>query len=258
MTPAEKERQLASLPIQEVWGVGWRLAPKLRAEGVGTALSLAQLRPQRAQQLMGVHGRQMVTELNGTSCYPLEPSGRVAKSIMRSRTFGEDTNQAHVLEAAIASLAAQAAFRLRRAGLLARRIGLFTMTNRHKPGYRRWVRELTLAMPTNDSGQIIAALVDELRDIYHPAQRFHRLGVFLYDFVPESGLQTDLLGSVDPARHDRASARMQAIDDINNRLGKGKIYFAAQDLAHSWEPKRSIRSPRYVSHWDELPKAHIV
>jgi DNA polymerase V len=177
---------------------------------------------------------------------------------MRSRTFGQDTNEAHVLEAAIASLGAQAAFRLRRAGLLARRIGVFTNTNRHKPGYRRWAREHVLAMPTHDSGVIISHLIGEMQGIFSTQQQYHRLGVFLYDFVPAASLQTDLLGQVNTDVHDRSTARMQALDQINKRHGKGHIYFAAEDLSKSWQPKHHIRSPRYVSNWDELPEAHLV
>lgn len=248
---------LNSIPIREVWGVGWRLTPKLKAEGVGTAWQLAQLRPQRAQQLMGIHGRQMVAELNGTSCYPLEREHKAAQSIMRGRTFGEDTNQAHVLESAIASMATRAAFALRREQLLARRIGFFTETNRHKPGYRRWAENIKLGQPSNDTGLIISLLIDRLSETFSANQQYHRLCVYLYDLIPEAALQTDFLGKVSPAVHDRALARMQAVDHINTRHGKGKIYFAAEDLAKSWQPKQEIRSPRYVSSWHELPEAHV-
>lgn len=258
MSTQEREAVLATIPIGEVWGVGRQLAPKLRAEGVGTALGLAQLRPQRAQQLMGVHGRQMVAELNGTSCYGLTAERSPAKSIMRSRTFGEDTNQAYVLEAAIATLGAQAAFRLRRDNLLARRIGLFIDTNRHKPGFRRWVREVSFGTPTSDSGQIISTLVEKLATFYSNQQYYHRLGVFLYDFVPEGALQTDMLGVIRTDTHDRATARMQALDHINTSYGKGKLRYAAEDLSKTWQPKHRIRSPRYVSSWSELPIARII
>jgi DNA polymerase V len=253
-----KRDALHSLPVSDIWGVGWRLAPKLRAEGISTALHLAQLRPQHAQQLMGIHGRQMVTELNGTSCHELEREHKTAQSIMRGRTFGEDTNQMHVLESAIASMTARAAFTLRRDQLLARRIGFFTETNRHKPGYRRFTEELKLDQPTNDTGFIIARLVERLGEIFNPAQQYHRLCVYLYDLVPDTALQTDLLGAVSSDVHDKAMARMQAVDHINKRHGKGKIFYAAESLARSWEPKRQIRSPRYVSDWNELPKARIV
>jgi DNA polymerase V len=248
---------LNSVPIGDVWGVGWRLAPKLKAEGLGTALALAQLRPQRAQQLMGVHGRQMVTELNGMACYGLTREQAAAKSILRSRTFGQDTSAAHVLESAIATMAAQATFKLRREGLLAKRIGFFTNTNRHKPGYRRWVQELKLDQPINDTGQVTSLLVDELGKVFNSQQQYHRLGVYLYDLVPENALQTDVLGLVSTAAHDRQTARMQALDLINAKHGKGKIYYAAEDLGKNWQPKHHIRSPRYLSDWNELPEARI-
>jgi DNA polymerase V len=257
-SPARRQAVLEAMPVQEIWGVGWRLAPKLKAEGVSTAWTLSQLTPKRAQQLMGINGRKMAAELNGISCYGLSPEHDLAKSILRSRTFGEDTNQMHVLEAAVASLSARACFALRREGLLARRIGVFTNTNRNKPGYRSWVREIKLSMPTSDTGYVISRLIDELPAIFNSSQQYHRLGVYLYDFAPDQVLQTDLLGYIKPDEHDRSQARMQALDDINNKWGRGKIYFAAEDLSKSWEPKHQIRSPRYVSRWDELPEAHIV
>ena len=70
--PEEWKREtLHNLPINKLWGVGWRLTPKLKAEGLSTALHLTQLRPQSAQQLMGIRCRQLVTELNVTACFPL-------------------------------------------------------------------------------------------------------------------------------------------------------------------------------------------
>ena len=256
-SPALLHDALNATPIRDVWGVGRHLAPKLRAEGLGTALALAQLRPQRAQQLMGVRGRQLVAELNGTSCFPLESLHTTTKSLLRSHTFGEDTGQLHVLEAAVATLGSSAAFRLRRAGLLARRAGVFMNTNRHKPGYRRWVREIQLPQPTDDTGTILGQLVSLLDGLLERGQSYHRLGVFLYDLVPAASLQTDLLGHVDLDVHDRAAARMAALDRINARYGKGKMYYAAEDLSKSWQPKHLIRSPQYLSSWAELPTARI-
>jgi DNA polymerase V len=257
LAPERRDAALQAMPVQDIWGVGWRLAPKLRAEGISSAYSLAHMRPQRAQQLMGVNGRKMVAELNGTACHGLTGEHDPAKSIMRSRTFGEDTNQLHVLEAAIATLGSQAAFKLRREELLARRIGVFANTNRHKPGYKRWVHEIRLDMPSNDSGVIISRLIQDLDEVFAGNHPYHRLGVFLYDFVPESSLQTDLLGAVDPAQHERSQSRMQAMDVINGKWGRGKIRYAAEDLSKIWQPKHQIRSPRYVSNWHELPEAFI-
>lgn len=258
LDPDVRNEVLHKVPVGHVWGIGWRLTPKIRAEGIATALGAANMRPQRAQQLMGIRGRQLVSELNGISCFALTPEHTVAKSIMRSRTFGEEVTQAHVVEAAIATLGARAAYRLRVDKLLARRIGFFVATNKHKPGYRRWAREIRLPTPTNDTGEIISLLVKEFGDIFSSSQKYYRLGIFLHDFSPEDALQTDILGTVDTEAHDRSRARMQALDTINSKWGKGKIYYAAQDLSKAWRPRHKIDSPRYVSDWNELPEAYIL
>lgn len=248
---------LQSTPLEAVWGVGRRLAPALRAEGLGTAADLAGLSTQRARQLMGVRGEQMVRELKGETCYGLQEIGTLAKSIARTRTFGEDTNQLHVLEAAIASFATQAAYRLRCSGQLTRRAGLFIMTNRFKPGFTTWSKEIIFDMPSADSGELITRLCQLLGTMFQPGQSYHRAGVWLYDFVPQKALQTDLLGYIDVDKHDSAMSRMDAVDSLNSRYGRGMVKFAVENLAAAWQPRRNLRSPRYTSVWDELPVARL-
>ncbi len=248
----DRETHLKSTPVEDVWGVGWRLAPRLRAEGVGSAYDLQQLRPRRAQQLMGIHGRQMVYELNGISCLPLETVGKIRKSIMATRTFGQDTSEFNVLEAAIANFTAVAAFKLRSSGQLARRAGIFLDTNKHKPGYKRWSRELNFKVPIADTGILTGLLIKALGEVYNPHLKYHRAGVMLHDFVPNKELQTDLFDIASLTRHDTSTRRMIAVDSINNRYGKRTIKYAAENLGTVWRPRYNLRSPRYTSRWNEL------
>ena len=252
------DRQLACVPIKDVWGVGWRLAPKLKAEGANTSLGLKQLPIHRAQQLMGIHGRQMVAELNGISCYPLERAHKVRQSVMHGRLFGEDTSDFSVVEAAVASLTARATARLRREGLLARTAVLNLATNRHKPGYQRLQYPVRFTTPTAETGTITASLVAGLQEVFNPHTPYHRADVLLFDLVSSNSLQTDLLGFVDVPGNEAGQKRMQALDHINARYGKGKLRYAAEDLSKRWQPKHQMRSPRYTSNWDELPVAHIM
>lgn len=253
-----KTRQhLAKTPIGDIWGVGWRFAPKLRGEGLSSALILADSPPKYAQQLMGIHGRQLVAELNGISCYPLELEGKLPKSISVTRTFGKDTTDSEVVEAAIASFATRGAFKLRRSCQMTSRVSMFTTTSKHKPGYASWSREVVLPQPTADTEFLIKTLTKLFRDIYHPGIMYHRAGILLHDFVPDSQLQTDLLGTIDIGRHDIARNRMTAVDAINNKFGSHKIRYAAEDLRQDWTPQRKIRSPRYVSQWEDLPTVRI-
>lgn len=256
-TSNETDEFKKRLPLQDIWGVGRKFRPKLMALGIKDACGLSKLSYKQARQLMGLRGEQMVRELNGQSCLTFEPAGQLPKTIARTRTFGEDTSEFHVLESAITNFTAQAAFRLRLSGQLAKKAGLFLMTNRHKPGFKAYSSEVKFSVPTADSGYIMSSLIGALSKIYKPAKAYHRAGVWLYDFVSAEQLQTDLLGGVDVKDFDKSADRMRAVDKINSRFGKNTIKFAAEDLAKTWEPQHKLRSPRYVSNWDELPIAKI-
>lgn len=245
--------QLAATPIEDIWGVGWRLTPKLRALGIYTALDLKQLSRQRASQLMGTHGRQMVLELQGIGCLPLERAPKTRQSIMNGRMFGEDTTDPVIIEAAVASLTARAARRLRHNGLLTRRACLSLSSNRHKPGYKRQDVWVTFTTPTADAGIITAQLMRELT-VTGPC---HRASVLLLDFVPEGALQIDLLGDIEPQQLARSQRRLHAFDTIAKQYGKHTISYAAEKLSDRWQPKREQCSPRYTTNWDELPLAQI-
>lgn len=255
---AVRDRQLLATPINDIWGVGWRLAPKLKAEAIYTALDLARMRPRLAQQLMGINGRQLVSELNGLSCYPLEPAHKVRQSVMNGRMFGEDTSEIGVLEAAIASLTARATYRLRREGLLARSAVISLSTNRYKPGYQRLSRFISFNTPLADTGAITSHFLEVLIEMIRPNVGYHRANILLYDLVSASSLQADLFGNTDLAGHDQRASRMKAFDAINSRYGRTTIRYAAEDLSQRWEPKHQLRSPRYTSDWQELPIARII
>lgn len=244
-------------PVQDVWGIGWRLAPKLRAEGVTRASHVAKLRPKHARQLMGINGERLVAELNGLSCYGLAPQNVRQQSIARTRTFGQDTADLNSIEAAVATFAGRAAYTLRQSRQLARRITVFLSTNKHKPGYRRQLREVVLDMPTADSGIITSQAIKLIRMIHVPDISYHRAGVLLQDFSPNEQLQTDLLGFIDPDRHSASQTRMKAVDTINKRYGKHTLRYAAELLGSSWEPKQTSRSPRYTTIIEELPIVRI-
>ncbi len=254
---AKRRPYLEHAPIESVWGIGWRLAPKLKAEGIANAWHLANTREQLAQARMGVRGRQLVRELNGQSCFALSRQDKPAKSIANTRTFGQDTSELHVLEAAIAAFTANVTRRLRLSRQLTRRAGFFIATNRHKPGYRMTSREIVLPFPSSDTGLITELLVNKMAKVFNPHCAYHRAGVWLEDFVPENSLQIDMLGTVDPRQHDRSVRRMQAVDTLNKRYGKHSVYYAAEDLGSSWQPIRHIQMPRWTTRWDELPIAKI-
>lgn len=246
---------LEKVHIKDVWGVGRKLAPKLCAEGIYNGLELSKLNNRLSRQLMGLKGAQMISELNGISCIPLELIGKPSQMISRTRTFGEDTNNFEVMEAAITSFASLAAYNLRANGQLAGIISLFVTSNKHKPGYKVWSLDTKLDTPSSDTGVFMTLAVDMLRQLFSSRVFYHRAGITLYNLQPNEIVQTNILDSSLPEKHDSSVSRMKAVDDINSRFGKEHIIYAAEGLGQGWRPIYKLRSPRYTTHWQELPKA---
>ena len=250
-------KYLIQTPVEDIWGVGRRLGPRLRVEGVATAYDLARMRPQLARKMMGVHGEQMVAELNGVCCLPVRIRGKVRQSLMHGRLFGEDTKDPEVIRAAIATLTSRAASRLRKDGLLARKAGVRLATNRQRPGYLRHYAEVHFGTPTADTGLLSSQLTQTAHEIMRHGILYHRADIYLYDFVNKDTIQTDLLGYVDIPEDLRSQARLRAVDALNARYGKRAVHYAAEDLSGRWKPKHNMRSPRYTTHWGELPEATL-
>ena len=74
----------------------------------------------------------------------------------------------------------------------------------------------------------------------------------LMDLSAEMHQQTSLIAStLDP----RSAQKMQALDAINERFGRGMIRSAACGKSKRWAMRSEARSPRYTTQWDELPVA---
>lgn len=244
---------LTSVGIADIWGIGWRLAPRLRAEGVHTAADLAALAPRRAQQLMGIHGRRIAAELNGTSCIPLTTTHAPRQVISRGRQFGHDTSDLNVISAAVARMTNHACQALRREGLLASHATVWLMTNRKKPGYTVLHHDTRFYTPTADTGTVARQLIRTLQHDFDTHRAWHKAEVTLWGLLPDGVLQTDLFGTVQPEQHTRSTALMAALDAINDKHGKATLHYAAEDLSHSWYPRRTMQSPPYTTDWRHLP-----
>jgi DNA polymerase V len=244
---------LTPTPIQDIWGIGWRLAPRLRAEGIHTAMDLACMPPKRAQQVMGITGRRTVAELNGISCLPLSSHHKPQQVISRGRQFGHDTNDLDTVSAAVARMTNHACQALRREGRLAMRATIWLMTNRKKPGFTVTHYDVRFYTPTADTGYTAHQLLTMLRRSFDTRHAWHKTEVTLWDLVPDTGLQTDVFGAVNPAVYTHSTALMAAFDAVNRKHGKGTLHYAAEDISHAWYPRRAMQSPHYTSSWNELP-----
>src|SRR5690606_20844015 len=81
-------RALAHVPVEDVWGVGRRLAPKLRELGISTAADLAKADAHVIRDRFSVVLAKTAQELAGQPCLAWDDQPAGKQQIMCSRSFG--------------------------------------------------------------------------------------------------------------------------------------------------------------------------
>ena len=81
--------------------------------------------------------------------------------------------------------------------------------------------------------------------LWRPGFEYKRAGVVLLDLVPAVSAGGGLF---DPPDDDRSHARMQALDALDRRCGRGMVTFGATGRERQgWGMKREFHSPRHTT-----------
>ncbi|ECD4126814.1 translesion error-prone DNA polymerase V subunit UmuC [Salmonella enterica subsp. enterica serovar Galiema] len=250
------EKLLSLQPVEEIWGVGRRISKKLNTMGITTALQLARANPTFIRKNFNVVLERTVRELNGESCISLEEAPSPKQQIVCSRSFGERVTTYEAMRQAVCQHAERAAEKLRGERQFCRHIAVFVKTSPFavtEPYYGNLASE-KLLIPTQDTRDIIAAVVRALDRIWGDGHRYAKAGCMLNDFTPTGVSQLNLFDEVQP--RERSEQLMQVMDGINHS-GKGKIWFAGRGISPEWRMKRELLSPAYTTRWADIPAAKL-
>lgn len=254
--PRRTEKLLSLQPVDELWGVGRRIAKKLNTMGITTALQLARANPGFIRANFSVVLERTVRELNGESCIALEEAAPAKQQIICSRSFGQRITTLDEMHQAICQYAERAAEKLRGERQFCRHISVFVKSSpfaTSEPYYGNVATE-KLITPTQDTRDIIAAATKALERIWRDGHRYAKAGVMLNDFTASGIAQLNLFDEQSP--RPRSSELMQALDRIN-QSGLGQVWFAGRGVAPEWKMKRDMLSPAYTTRWKDIPTARI-
>ena len=244
---------LKQLSVNDVWGVGRRLAERLAVSGIRTAWQLRECDPKQLRKRFSVVLARTALELRGTSCLEMNALEAPRQRIMTSRSFGQATGVKAELHAALRRHAQRSAEKLRQQKSLTRAILLFLNTNRHRKDQPQLSPSamIPLASPRDDTRIILEAVREGLEQMYRPGFQFMKAGVMLLDLVDAQQYQLSLL----QPSHKAHPHLMNTVDAINQRMGQGTIRFGMTEAEAPWQLRCAHRSNRYTTCWDELMEA---
>jgi DNA polymerase IV len=114
---------IASLSVDKIWGVGKVTLPQLRQLGLFTIGDVAKADTVLLEQTFGVFGREMQQLARGIDARPVVVQ-QAAQSIGRETTFEQDWVDEEAILTHLFALTEQVGWKLRQAGLGARRVTL--------------------------------------------------------------------------------------------------------------------------------------
>ena len=136
-------------------------------------------------------------------------------------------------------------------------------------------RTVVFPAPTDATNEMLRAIREEVDVLYIEGTRYRKTGIVFFGLEkPCTAHQTDLFDTTPPAEKSRLYA---AVDALNARYGKGKVFSARHSLtlglarsnreprlrggyaqglgARSWHMKRQKLLRRPTTRWDELMTA---
>jgi DNA polymerase IV len=240
IVPLGEERHfLGPLPVSALPGIGKRTNEALDSLGIKTVNELADANVDSLKKLFGVVGAHLHQAANGikgevnSNSLPLPSNGREAKSISRSTTFNEDSNEEDFISSVFFYLSERVARSLRRDNLAASTI---TVKMRYSdgapmPGYRiknpaadrRFVtyqKSCTLEEATSSEFEIASTASRLFKSLWLVGMKVRLVGVGVTNIRKECP-QLDLFHQSNAKR----ATLLAGIDKLREKFGYHSVYF---------------------------------
>ena len=175
----------------------------------------------------------------------------VEDQLIVSRSFSESVTTREQMEQVLGTYAQRASSRLQKHDLQAKVITVWAMTSHfntaqsHGPSIT-----VPLPWPTADP-VLLTKAAKHLLPLLHEGVRYARAGVIVTD-LRASGAEPVLEAFTDRHEDRRIGPLIEQIRTTLHHpaIGLGR---AGMKAGQQWEMRRDMMSPRYTTHWDELP-----
>ncbi len=170
---------LAPLPVERMWGVGPKTAPRMRALGFSTIGDLARAEEATLDRLFGSWGAHMARLARGQDDREVDPGG-LAQSIGAEETYEDDLVGSEAIRRTLLEHASRVARRLVRNGFSARTVLLKIKYS----DFKICTRRATLPEPVQDTDAIYGAAAELLERVPLDSRRVRLTGVSVSALEP--------------------------------------------------------------------------
>ncbi len=217
--------------IDEVWGIGRRLSPKLRGHGIKTAYDYVQKNDVWIKSHFGKVGLELKYELMGNLINKVTNERALPKSISDSRAFGEFSSDLNYIKNELMIHIHAACRKLRKSGCKCGTIGVMLRTKDFKVYYDK----VNTERQVNFEFEISQEAFQLLEHLYNPQIIYRSVGIVLENFHTADCEQ---LGLFDENQLNEKSENLaKSIDKLESKFGRNivKTGFTNKEIAPKQE-----------------------
>ncbi len=254
-TEEKRIKGLKWTKIEDVWGIGFRLAKKMKANNIHTAYDFTLPHHEAfIKKEMGVVGNRLRLELLGQSVLELEePKNR--KNIAITRSFDGNITAFDEMKERVSTFAMVCAEKLRKQNSCCYGVILYLRKDKYKvekPKYNFYTME-TLPFASNSGITISTLAVKMLKEIFEEGEIYKKAGVIVTQIIPQDQKQFHLFEEENP-KHQKI---MEVMDAFYQKTGERKIRLGNQDLQRTWKMKQNLLSPKYTTDIRDIFRVRI-
>jgi DNA polymerase-4/DNA polymerase V len=233
----EETSILKEVPIESLWGIGWKLSRRLANNRVRTAYDFSQWPEKRVQDNYALPVQELWHELHGRKMFSVGNDTEHQKSLQATKSFTPATTSEAFLIAELLQNADIAFTRMRQANLVTNGLSVYLKTTERK------YHSTSILLPhyTASILDVGHKLREAVQALVRPGTRYKSTGITLWNLRPSSYIQEDLFGHSDVVREEHRV--MEAVDTIRGKFGQGSItVLASMPSVIDREKKRAVRA----------------
>jgi DNA polymerase V len=239
---------LKKIPISDIWGVGRKLAPKLKIAGIKSAYDLMAIDRHDARfKLMDAPLVELIYQLNGWDT--TNNRHTTHHSITRSRSYGAPVAGFYDLRASLVTFASEAAYKLHSKGMSTSEVTVYAYSissARKRYGEKHAV---TLHIPwTSDTLKLTEIVAKLSKQLFKKGNMYKKAGVIFSKCIAAE--QLTLIGTEDSLR---AESLMAAVDEVRSMYGNNSLHVASALSDGKWRSNSQKKSPYDHSSWQTIP-----
>jgi DNA polymerase V len=245
----KKDKALKWLKIEDVWGIGFKHAARLKSYKINKAYDFTILPDDWVRKQMSVVGLRLKKELEGESVLSLEESRSPKKAIATTRSFEKNITDFEGLKERVSTFSICCSEKLRNQKSNCNSIYVFVKSNRHQKNKLQYRNGIVMTLPygSNSSITISKYAVEGLKKIYKKNIEYKKVGVIVMGLVPNNRTQLNIFEKENP----KHQSLMKTLDFIAKKEGPSKVKLASQDLKKIWKMKQTKLSSRYTTELNE-------